>query len=193
MNIQNLAISSVLFVITGSFAFAGSLEPTAPPASTMKSLNEVPPTWNQKLDGDNRFELALGDDAVLDKETGLVWERTPRTTTRIWNTAVENCYKRGTGGRAGWRLPTAPEMASLFEWGGGSQLTSNLPFIVPDLNECTGTFCQFWTATTTLYDTDQAYTVRIEVTSDSWDAARPEIKTTSHRVWCVRGGSGYAW
>ncbi len=157
----------------------------------MKSLSEVPPTWNQKLDRSERFELALGDDAVLDKETGLVWEQTPRTTTQAWNTAVESCYKRGTGGRAGWRLPAASEMASLFEWGGGLQLTSDLPFNVPDLNECAGTICQFWTATTVLYDTSQAYSVRIEVTSDSWDAARTELKTSSHRAWCVRGGNGH--
>ncbi len=193
MNKLHLVIPSIFLIVAGRFVFAGSLEPSAPPASTMRSLNEVLPSWNQKLDSDERFELALGTDAVLDKETGLVWERTPSTIPRTWTTAMESCYKRGTGGRAGWHLPTTPEMASLFDWGAALPLTSSPLFNVSDLNGCTGTFCQFWTATTTLYDTTQAYSVRIEVSSDSWDAARPELKTTSHRVWCVRGGSGHAW
>ncbi|MCP4078369.1 MAG: DUF1566 domain-containing protein [Gammaproteobacteria bacterium] len=190
MSIEIKVLASILFIITSTFVSAGPLEPTAPPGSTMKSLNEVPPTWSQKLADGQRFELVLSEDAVLDKETGLVWERTPRATPSAWNTAVESCYKGGTGGRAGWRLPSVPEMASLFYWGAGLPLGSNHPFNVPDLNECFGLFCQFWSSTTTLYDDNEAYSVRIEVSSDNWDAAYPEIKSSTHRVWCVRGGSG---
>lgn len=191
MNKLSIAISYIIMAVTSPFVFAGSLEPSAPPASSMKSLDEVLPTWNQKLMGSERYELALAGDAVLDKETGLVWEQTPRPTQRQWSSAVEYCYNRGTGGRAGWHLPTAPEMGSLFDWDASLPLSSGHPFSVPDLNNCAGTVCQFWTATTVVDSAVQAYIVRIEVTSDTWYAARPEDKTTSLGVWCVRGGSGH--
>ena len=97
----------------------------------------------------------------------------------------------GTGGRAGWRLPTVSEMASLFHWDASVPLSSVQPFSVPDLNYCARTICQFWTSTSVENDASKAYTVRIEVTSDTWNAARAEDKTSSFRLWCVRGGSGH--
>src|SRR6478672_8529684 len=79
------------------------------------------PAWDKKL-GSARFQLiwCTGSGpgatcpAVLDHETGLVWERAPGTGTLPWNTspvegAVQHCYRAGTGGRWGWRLPTAEE------------------------------------------------------------------------------------
>jgi hypothetical protein len=56
---------------------AGSLEPAGPPASTMKTLDEVPPTWSQTLPTAVRFVAVLGGAAILDRETGLVWESAP--------------------------------------------------------------------------------------------------------------------
>jgi hypothetical protein len=43
-----------------------------------------PPSWAATLPAAERFQLVLGGAAVLDRETGLVWDRSPDTTTRIW-------------------------------------------------------------------------------------------------------------
>ena len=37
----------------------------------------VPRAWSQKLPASARFQLVLDNAAVLDKETGLVWEKSP--------------------------------------------------------------------------------------------------------------------
>lgn len=75
----------------------------------------VPRAWSQKLPASARFQLVLDNDAVLDKETGLVWEKSPDTTTRHWANATIYAYQKTVGGRKGWRLPTVEELASLVD------------------------------------------------------------------------------
>jgi hypothetical protein len=94
----------------------------------MKTLNEIPPTWSQKLASDERFELVMGDDAVLDKETGLVWEQSPNTSTLTWEQACVDCDAVEVSGRKGWRLPTIEELASLVDSTQNTSLPSGHPF-----------------------------------------------------------------
>ena len=96
---------------------AGDLEPSAAPGPTMKTLDEIPPTWSQKLDASERFELVLGGEAVLDKETGLVWAKNANIDgTRTWLDAMYYCRRNlSIGDRKGWRLPTVEELASLVD------------------------------------------------------------------------------
>jgi hypothetical protein len=50
--------------------------------------------------------------AVLDRETGLVWEQTPDSTAFTWAAALDHCTMLLDGGKLGWRLPTDEELGS---------------------------------------------------------------------------------
>jgi Protein of unknown function (DUF1566) len=63
----------------------------------------------------------------LDKDTSLIWEIAPQTTTVTWNEARVTCVKRATGGQKGWRLPAPIEMRSLV----GPAVDSPIPNIPP--------------------------------------------------------------
>jgi hypothetical protein len=83
------AIALLALTLLAVPAPAGDLNPPGTPAPTMKTLEQIPPTWSQKLRCDTtatcpRFELVLDGAAVLDKETGLVWEKSPSTSTMDW-------------------------------------------------------------------------------------------------------------
>ena len=53
-----------------------------------------------------RFEPLPDDGAVLDRTTGLVWERLPDRTPFTWDEA-------SSGAGDGWRLPTIGELSGL--------------------------------------------------------------------------------
>jgi len=68
----------------------------------------------------SRFTPVLGGAAYLDNETGLTWEQTPLSKTvpytpSAYTDAEANCYGAVTGGKHGWRLPTANELSSLLD------------------------------------------------------------------------------
>ena len=70
-----LAFISIGLFLPGLIG-AGDLQPPGPPTTgTMKTMDQIPPTWSQILPSSERFELVLGGEAVLDKETGLVWAK----------------------------------------------------------------------------------------------------------------------
>ena len=119
------ALPLIIAIMTGLLFMpgvvkAGNLEPSAGPGPTMKTLDEIPPTWSQKLPAAQRFVIVLDGEAVLDKETGLVWERSPKVRIPPWDQylynwtqAIGSCTTSYVGGRMGWRLPTIQELASL--------------------------------------------------------------------------------
>jgi len=162
-------------------AITGSLEPTSAPGSTMRTLEELQPSWGKKItNASERFEVVLGGAGVLDKETGLVWEQSPDTTTRTWSSAIAYAYNKNVGGRKGWRLPTVEELASLVDT---TQLNPTLPSGHPFTNVQSG---YYWSSTTSVYSTSDAWFVHFNVGSVDYYA-----KGNNYYVWCVRGGHGY--
>jgi hypothetical protein len=111
-------------IMGGIFSLAGSLlllgytlfsSPATTPLEKDAVIAEIIRNWQQAHPAEKRFALmpAFNNDAVLDKETGLVWELSPQTATVTWNEARTTCIKRFTGGQKGWRLPSPAEMRSL--------------------------------------------------------------------------------
>jgi hypothetical protein len=75
------------------------------------------PSWDQTFPGSTRFVVLanFNNEAVLDRETGLVWERSPTLGFLAWTASSQHCLDQQTGTRGGWRLPTINELASLFD------------------------------------------------------------------------------
>lgn len=175
-----LLVVLVIPVGYAGLAMTGSLEPSAPPGSTMKTLDEIPPAWSQKLPVAQRFVLVLDGAAVLDKETGLVWERSPDTTLRTWIDAIYYAYGKNVGDRGGWRVPTVEELRTLVDpTQSNPALPSGHPFSNVQLS-------RYWASTTNVYNIDSAALVLF-----STGQAGSFGKTNTSYVWCVRGGHGH--
>lgn len=88
-------------------------DPTSP--MTDELLAEVIQDWHNSYPSSQRFEIlaAFKYDAVLDKTTGLVWERSPQTAPVTYNEARQFCVSRVAGKQKGWRLPSPIELRSL--------------------------------------------------------------------------------
>jgi len=93
------------------------------------------PSWDQTLpctalNTCPRFIVLsnFNNEAVLDRDTGLVWERSP--SPNLTGTMEYVCTVKATGDRQGWRLPTNAELRSLIDL---SQETSSdpLPGVFP--------------------------------------------------------------
>jgi|WetSurSiteA1Bulk_404760.scaffolds.fasta_scaffold08152_1 hypothetical protein len=168
------AMAFVLFLSMVSFA--------APPNSPV-----IPPAWSQTLEASKRFVLVLNDEAVLDKETGLVWEKSPDTTTRNWYDAVSYCYTKNVGKRMGWRLPTFEELNSLVD---REQQMPSLPIGHPFSNIQFGGGVSYWTKTTYV-DLSNPNGTGVNLVQFTYGGQAFTGKTGSCNYWCVRGGHGY--
>ena len=154
---------------------------TAPPAQAASGVGPyyAEPAWDQKIPADPRFLILTnwGSQAVLDQETGLVWERTPRSTLYRWAEARSACANQRTiGTRKGWRLPSVHELQSLMVHSAAAPaLPPGHPFNIVSTD--------YWSATSVA-----------DVPANAWFAGFSTgdmgngDKFNSGRVWCVRGG-----
>jgi hypothetical protein len=147
-------------------------------------LSGVTQNWDKVIPAAQRFVIlpAFNSDAVLDRETGLVWEKSPLTGPVAWGVArIAVCDTKTTGGRKGWRLPSVHELASLVDPSVGAP-GPILPPGHPFLNVQSAFY---WSATTEADNPTSAWGVGFNVGV----VGQIGSKTTgSFRVWCVRGG-----
>jgi hypothetical protein len=150
------------------------------------------PAWDQKLPASTRFVVLLdwNSEAVLDRNTGLVWERSPgdlnldnqvnESDRTVWQAAINICADRRVGGQKGWRLPSFVELSSLVDpAANGPSLPAGHPFInVQSFS--------YWSATTRIgsfgLDPDNGWIV-----SFNNGGVQTTPKAATLHVWCVRG------
>ena len=89
--------------------------PTTAAPGKEEVLAGIIQNWQKAHPAAQRFVTlsTFHDDAVMDKDTGLVWEKSPQTATVTWNEARTTCVRKAVGGQKGWRLPSPAEMRSL--------------------------------------------------------------------------------
>ena len=145
-------------------------------------LDLIPPAWSQTL-GADRFQLVMGGAAVLDKETGLVWERSPEPFpfSTEWLGAQPTCNIKTVAGRLGWRLPTIQELASLIDPTifPGPTLPPGHPFINVQSDF-------YWSATSSAGSACCAFGVFFQEEG----GVGYGDKLFTGNIWCVRGGQG---
>lgn len=138
--------------------------------------------WDQTLTASYRFVVLLNmnSEAVLDRETGLVWEQSPSTDTFNFIGAQFRCNELSKGNRMGWRVPTLQELASLVDLSQSSHLPSGHPFSNVQLGA-------YWSATAGEGDPTSAWFVNFQVAMNTTGKTGKVLITY---VWCVRGGQG---
>ena len=151
------------------------------PAPLLAAGSSGFPTWSQHLTKGRFTVLPLfNGEAVLDKETGLVWEKQPDGGTHTWSAAVERCYVVNHGDRQGWRLPTIEELVSLLDTTQvNPALSAGHPFL--------GVSGDYWSATTRASAQGEAVGLTIDNGSTSFN---DKTIGGSFKAWCVRGAQG---
>ncbi len=149
------------------------------------------PSWDQTLPSATRFIVLsnFASNAVLDRETGLVWEKAPGTANPMsWIGASRYCATLSLGGRRGWRLPTLQELSSLLAPTQTSpMLPSGHPFIL------SAAFSSYFSTT------DNAIFLGSVPWALNFDNGEINAQTNTNNLpadpttsWCVRGGQGSA-
>ncbi len=145
-------------------------------------------SWDSKiLNAGTRFQVLpeFGGEAVLDKETQLVWQQLPAKTLHDWSDARFQCTSRTTGGRKGWRLPSVHELNSLID----PSVSAPGPALPPGHPFANFPSSFYWSATTVAADPTLP-----DSTAHAWAVhfgtgfVGTHLKGNPLGAWCVRGG-----
>jgi hypothetical protein len=153
------------------------------------------PSWDQTIACTTqascpRFVVLsnMNSDAVLDRETGLVWEKSPDSNRPSFSQAEASCVGKSIGNRKGWRLPTTSELQTLLD---PSKSSPALPDGHPFENVQFGFLSSYWTSTVASSASfgpgNDVYGVSFENSSGS--VLFNKTSGTAFK-WCVRGGVG---
>jgi hypothetical protein len=166
---------------TLAITFTLLLALTVIPAAAQTPVNGpyyATPSWDQTLACTTlancpRFLVLsnFNNEAVLDRESGLVWHRTPSAVADSWASIPSSCNTKSIGGREGWKLPSVQELGTL------RILPAGHPFqVLPQY---------YWTSTVSVLDTSTVWGV-----APSGGGTGRLTKASPNLTWCVRGGSG---
>jgi hypothetical protein len=174
-----LAVASAITILA-----SGSVSAQTP----MNGPYYANPSWDQQLPAAQRFIVLLNwnNEAVLDRETGLVWQRTPEVVTKSKNylNAIDACWETSTGGRKGWRLPAPEELMSLVD--PTQVINPALPIGHPFLQVFPPG--QYWTIGTISPTNGGGFNFNFGMPGGAFIGFADQSAFLSG-VWCTRGGS----
>jgi hypothetical protein len=138
--------------------------------------------WGRKFPTSERFVVLsqFNNQAVLDKETQLVWQRSPISTLQSFYAADYNsCSRTPIGARHGWRLPSRFELMTLIDPAASApiRLPAGHPFLGITPN------AEYWTSSPALGTVTNYLTINI----GSFQFNERERITVAALPWCVRG------
>ena len=128
-----------------------------------------------------RFTTAFTG-AVLDNNTGLVWEQSPAIITPglTWSDARIKCVDKNVGGTRGWRLPSVVELVSLIV----PDPVSGMPVIPVEFTGVQSS--TYWSATTNADQSGSTNVSKLIVSFDDGTVSSLAKGNTTY-FWCVRG------
>ena len=168
----------------------GGYPPTV--AVTAAAPYFAPPAWSQTLAANVRFVILsnFNSDAVLDRETGLVWTRRTVNDSGIGTDAGLRCRRLVVGNRMGWRLPTMAELQSLVDPSlPAAQFTPRLPVGHPFLLFTQQPELLYWTTETLIFADglgEQPHRWVVDL-ADGRTLVQSNLNSNRPAVLCVRG------
>jgi hypothetical protein len=141
--------------------------------------------WGRKIPMSERFVVLaqFGNQAALDKESQLVWEKIPEASAMSWYQADYNrCAITPIGGRYGWRLPSRFELMSLLD--PSVSTGPKLPLGHPFMGIVNGS--KFWTSST-VPNPNVDYVMHVTVGPTISQGGNLRESANIARAWCVRG------
>ncbi len=128
-------------------------------------------------------DYTIGSDIVLDKVTGLMWQKTDDNIQRDWYNASNYCQSLkppAISDWSDWRLPSVDELMSIVNYGLYEPAISAVAFPVPKL-------LRYWSALTYASNSANAWSVHFR-----YGVVDFISKSTSLHVRCVRKLSDYS-
>ncbi len=139
-----------------------------------------PVGWSLQVPPNERWELLLNNQVVLDRETGLVWERAASQQPVAYAFAIDTCRQKKVlldrndyVGKLGWRVPSTSELQSLLP------LAPGHPFQLPP--EVVNLGIGAWS----LDIVSPGHALAVQLTTGR--AIDLDTGRNSAPMWCVRG------
>ena len=173
---------ALLFCLAMGTANGDTFTPPVPDSNTLPANDGGPDGCDS-----SRFKCVMDGEAVLDKQTGLIWAMDNEILEKAvpWEEAVEFCQNVEIGGQKGWRLPKQDELISILDT---SQSNPALPEGHPFTKMREYSYggqgnLDYWTSTEYVGDNKRAWVVFI-----SNGMVMDDLKLFDFKVWPIRDG-----
>jgi hypothetical protein len=190
-----MLVCAVFFSLLSSLAAAGSIElPKTGQQSCYDAAGTEIVCAGTGQDGeiqagvawpDPRFSVGLGNEAdcITDTLTGLMWVKTPDSTTRDWQEAIDYAKTLNLCGFTDWRVPTIVELESMVNT---EQSNSASWLNTQGFSNVQSSI--YWSSTTKANIISVAWFVSMHYGFAFYGDLVNDGKAGSHYVWPVRGG-----